>query len=183
MDMGQYTALIFIDLKKAFDTVHHEILLKKIKKYGVNGLKNALFKSYLTKRLQFCKVNGVSSTIDEINCGVPQGSCLGPQLFLIHINDLPFCLQNSDVTMHADDTISSMSKNIGDLNSKLNNDLACLKGWLHVNILTLNITKIQALVVGSRPILKEISNNVSEAPCFIIGETNIEIVQKKNIFE
>ena len=80
--------------------------------------------------------------------------------------------------MYADDTtISYTSKNIGDLNSKLNNDLACLKQWLHGNKLTLNVIKAQAMVLGSRPNLKKISNNVSEDPCFVIGETNIEIVQ------
>ena len=104
MDKGQYTAMIFVDLKKAFDTVNHEILLKKLEKYGVTGSENAWFASYLCNRRQFCRVNGVSSGLDDINCGVPQGSCLGPLLFMIYINDLPFSLQSCQVNMYADDT-------------------------------------------------------------------------------
>ena len=76
MDKGQYTAMIFVDLKKAFDSVNHEILLKKLEKYGVIGSENAWFASYLCNRRQFCRVNGVSSGLDDIKCGVPQGSCL-----------------------------------------------------------------------------------------------------------
>ena len=100
IDKGKYTGLIFIDLKKAFDTVDHEILLDKLKMYGVNGLENDWFTSYLDNRKQFCRINGSSSDVKGINCGVPQGSCLGPLLFLIYINDLPFSLQKSHVNMY-----------------------------------------------------------------------------------
>ena len=81
MDDGRYTAKIFIDLKKAFDTVDHDILLAKLRKYGVENLELAWFTSYLTKRRQFCKVNGICYKTKDIHCGVPQGSCLGPLLF------------------------------------------------------------------------------------------------------
>ena len=87
IDKGEYTGLTFIDLKKAFDTVDHNILLQKLAKYGVNGLEHDWFASCLNNRKQFCKVDGVSSGISDISCSVPQGSCLGPPLFLIYIND------------------------------------------------------------------------------------------------
>ena len=165
--------------KKAFDTVDHEILLTKLTKYGIIGLENTWFESYLSNRMQFCKVNGVSSKLDDINCGVPQGSCLGPLLFLIYINDLPFSLQNSQVTMYADDTtISYSSKNIDDLNENMNRDLNCLKQWLQGNKLSLNVMKTQAMVVGSRPNLKKISDKKIESPSFAIGDSQVEIVEK-----
>ena len=86
MDKGRFTATVFIDLKKAFDTVDHDILLQKLEKYGVIGLEHTWFSSYLKNRRQLCRVNGVASNMEEIKCGVPQGSCLGPLLFLIYIN-------------------------------------------------------------------------------------------------
>ena len=120
---------------------------------------------------------GISSKTKDINCGVPQGSCLGPLLFLIYINDLPLRLQNSEVTMFADDiTISYSSKNISGLSTKLNYDLHCVKQRLHYNKLTLNVIKTQAMIIGSRPNLKKISNDASEAPCFVTGDTNINTV-------
>ena len=109
MDKGKYTGLIFIDLKKAFDTVDHAILLKKLKIFGVTGLEHEYFISYLNNRRQFCKTNGTSSQLKELSRGVPQGSCLGPLLFLIYINDLPFSLLKSNVSMHADDTAIYLS--------------------------------------------------------------------------
>ena len=120
MDKGKYTAWIFKDLKKAIDTVDHSILLNELQKYGIKGLENDCFKSYITNRKQFCKINGISSKTEDINCGVPQGSWFVPLLFLIYINDLPFCFKTSEVTMYADDTmISYWSKNIGELSTKL----------------------------------------------------------------
>ena len=97
-------------------------------------------------------MNGVASNMEEITCGVLQGSCLGPFLFLIYINDLPFSLKNSEVAMYADDTIISYSsKDNDELNETLNSDLDSLKQWLEDNKLSLNVIKTQAMVIGSRP--------------------------------
>ena len=89
IDRKKFTAMIFIDLKKAFDTVDHKILLNKMRLYGIDGLEHQWFSSYLDNRRQFCWVNGVSYDPAKINIGVPQGSCLGSLLVLIYINDLP----------------------------------------------------------------------------------------------
>ena len=179
MDKGQYTAMVIIDLKKAFDTVDHDILLKKLTKYGTIGLENTWFASYLDNRMQFCRVNGVSSKLDNINGGVPQDSCLGPLLFLIYINYLPFSLQSSQVTMYADDTTISYSSNsIDDLNDNLNRNLNCLKQWLRGNKLSLNVIKTQAMVLGSRPNLKKIPEGKVQSPSLAIGDAQIESVEK-----
>ena len=165
MGKGRFTATVFIDFKKAFDTVNHDILLQKIEKYGVIGHEHIWFFSYMKNRRQLYRVNGVAPNIGEINCWVPQGSCLGSLLFLIYINDLPFSLKNSEVTMYTDDTsISCSSKNIHELNETLNGVLDSLKQWLEGNELSLKVIKTQAIVICSRPNLKKISDKLVPTP-------------------
>ena len=104
IDSGKYGCGIFIDLRKAFDTVNHGIILKKLEHYGVRGVLLNWFKSYLTDRKQYVFCNGESSDLKPINCGVPQGSVLGPLLFLIYINDLPNISNKLSFFLFADDT-------------------------------------------------------------------------------
>ena len=94
---------IFIDFKKAFDTVDHEIMLKKFECYGIRRHANMFFRSYLTNRRQFTVVNGVKSDIGIVKCGVPQGSVLGPLFFLLHINDIYRDVGYNAVRLFADD--------------------------------------------------------------------------------
>ena len=93
LDTGHFACGIFIDLQKAFDTVDHDILVSKLEYYGVRGIAKNWFSSYLQNRKQFVTINGYKSSLSAINFGVPQGSVLGPLLFLIYINDLNLCCE------------------------------------------------------------------------------------------
>ena len=134
--------MIFIDLEKAFDTVDHGVLPEKMKFYAISRIEHDLFRSYLNNRKQFCKVNGVSSDIKDIDIGMPQGSCLGPLLFLLYINDLPFALKKAETNMHADDTIISYSsKTLDELHMVLNAELIDIEKWLQGNKSSFNVVK------------------------------------------
>ena len=104
IDKGKFGCGIFIDLRKAFDTVNHKILLQKLDHYGIRGSALSWFESYLDNRKQYVYVNGETSDLKIISCGVPQGSVLGPLLFLLYINDLPNISNVLDFYLFADDT-------------------------------------------------------------------------------
>ena len=104
LDNNKFACGIFIDLQKAFDTVDHNILLHKLNHYGIRGISNNWFRSYLNNRQQFVSINGFESDKRSMDFGVPQGSVLGPLLFLIYINDLHNAIKYSLVHHFADDT-------------------------------------------------------------------------------
>jgi retron-type reverse transcriptase len=151
IDKGLLNEVIFIDLKKAFDTIDHTILLGKLRIYGVdeNGIK--LFESYLSNRSQRCCVNGELSETAKITCGMPQGSNLRPLLFFIHINDSPNCLNRASPRMFADDTnISIAANSVTELEQIINTELKNLHQWLLANTLSLNVDKTEFMTIGSR---------------------------------
>ena len=153
IDRGNVNAVVFLDLKKAFDTVDHDILLSKMNLYGIQGIALDWFRSYLTNRTLRCLVNGSLSRICSHKCRVPKGTILGPLLFLIYINDLPNCLTSCQPRMYADDTSSYITYADVDVNSiqlNLNHDLGNLNKWLISNKLTLNTAKTEFMLIGSR---------------------------------
>jgi len=142
LNSKKFAVSIVIDLKKAFDTVNTKILLHKLNNYGLRGHINTYLKSYLTNRLQYVQCQTSSSSLLPVTCGVPQGSVLGPILFLIYINDLPNAFSYNTPLIFADDTtLTFISNSIPSLTSHINEDLNSLHRWLIANKLTLNIMK------------------------------------------
>ena len=137
-----YPCGIFLDFSKAFDTVNHNILLSKLEFYGIRGVFKDLFTSYLRNRMQMMSLASVNSDIQTVCCGVPQGSVLGPLLFLICINDFHNYSELLDFHLFADDaSLFFKHKDINILESEINSELANVHNWLSANQLSLNIEK------------------------------------------
>ena len=136
----------FVDLQKAFDTVNHEILLEKLDHYGIRGVTKQWFKSYLTDRKQFVSINGFNSDVKTLRHGVPQGSVLGPLLFLLYINDLHLAIKHSKVYHFADDTnLLQINESFKQTQKYLNFDFKFLHKWLLANKISLNCDKTELI--------------------------------------
>ena len=140
MDNKLFSCAVFIDLKKAFDTVDHSILLKKLYCYGIRGITNTWFESYPLNRTQSIEINGFKSSKDPNPYDVPQGSVLGPLLFLLYINDITKASSKPRFFLFADDTnLLYANKNLKTLENTVNTEFIKLCDWLTANKLTLNI--------------------------------------------
>ena len=152
-------------MRKAFETVNHEILLKKLEHYGIRGTALTWFESYLFKRKQFVFHNGESSQSQYLTCGVPQGSVLGPLLFLIYINDLPNISNVLEFFLFADDTNIYYEADTPDnLELIVNRELKKLRTWLIVNRLLLNIEKTNFVVFHpyNKPLRQSITLKINK---------------------
>ena len=151
MDRGHYNLVVFLDIKKAFDTVNHDILLKQLEMYGLGESALALLRNYLTDRTKKCNLQGILSKQRKIPCGIPQGSILGLLLFTIYINDLPNCFKHTTPRMFADDTsLTAAGETLSEVEKRANEDLKNVRNWLSANKLNLNIAKTEYVLIGSR---------------------------------
>jgi hypothetical protein len=143
----EFTISVFLDLSKAFDTVNHSLLLNKLEYYNFSDSSLSLFRNYLTNRFTITKLNNSFSKKEKTTIGVPQGSILGPLLFIIYINDMGFLNLTSTLHLFADDTTISLShKNTDTLIQKLTDDLIIICNWLKNNRLIVNLAKTNAIL-------------------------------------
>ena len=156
---NQITGLCLLDIAKCFDTIDHELLLKKLSLYGIKGMELKWFGSYLFQRQQAVKCNGNLSPFIEMTSGVPQGSVLGPFLFLLFVNDISsFATNGCMLNLFADDTIIYASgDNIEEVHYKLQSCLDNVSKWYNRNRLLINIEKSKVMVIGNSYQLKALN--------------------------
>lgn len=151
MDKGKICGAVFLDLSKAFDTINHTILLNKLSDIGVCNGDLAWFNSFLSSRFLRTACGPELSDSLECNMGVPQGSILGPLLFIVYINNLPSVVDHVQVSLYADDTVLYyFSSSVNDVEARLNADLEKIGDWLINNYLTLNTSKSKVMLIGSK---------------------------------
>ncbi len=173
MDEGRLCGVLFLDLKKAFDTVDHNIAIRLLSQLNLSSATLDWFTNYLTNRKQLTKVNNVCSDIKPINCGVPQGSILGPLIFILYMNSLPNVLTKSETYLYADDTaIICTGNSIHEINETMRSELACAATWMRDHRLSLNYTKTKVMYYGTSHALKQINDTTLQT-----GRSEIEIVK------
>ena len=174
LDDRQIACGIFIDLEKAFGTVSHDILLEKLDHYGIRGISNDWFRSYLSDRSQFVSINGFNSDYKTIKYCVPQGSVLGPLLFLIFINDLNIAIKHSETFHFADDTcLLNLKDSVKQINKVVNKDLKFLVQWLNANKTSLNVAKTEVVILRrKKKQLDKPSNYVRYLGVYLDGYLN-----------
>ena len=160
LEDNMLTCGIFLDISKAFDSIDHSILLSKLYKYGVRGNTLNWFMNYLSNRYQFVSMNNASSSFLRIECGVPQGSTLGPILFILYINDLPRVSTKQKFLLYADDTnILHENTDANAIIKTINMEMQKIMEWLKSNKLHINVNKTVTMLFNTRQKRVNINEN------------------------
>jgi hypothetical protein len=162
LDDNKFTIGVFIDLRKAFDTIDHELLIKKMEYFGIRGVVNNWLSSYLSNRKQYVQINNSSSNLLDMVCGVPQGSVLGPILFIMYINDICNVSSILKMILFADDTnLFKSGYNINSLCTEMSQELSKLNTWFSVNKLSLNVSKTNFILFAGKKCINDINININ----------------------
>ena len=168
INLGKYSINLFIDFKKAFDTLNHNILLQKLELYGIRGPVFNLIKSYLSNRGMRVKIGDSFSSYRFVNIGIPQGSILGPLLFILYVNDMPGFTDEIFTVMYADDSnFCASNKSAHDLFGGINGKIELLYNWATCNRLSINSEKSFYMSISNR-------NLPVNLPAVILNNTNLE---------
>ena len=159
MDRGEVNGVIMLDLRKAFDLISHECLLEKLRIYQCDDNSSKWFRSYLTGRTQQTAIKGHLSETAVITAGVPQGSILGPLLFILYMNDLPLHIDNN-IDMFADDsTLYTTGHNVAEIQRSLQNNLNAVTTWCEDNRMVLNVAKTKCMLITTKQRRHHLRNN------------------------
>ncbi len=173
-DKGNFTGLVLMDLQKAFDTVNHDIILNKLRTIGFKDDCIKWFRSYLCNRKQFTDVNGQHSEFENVTCGVPQGSILGPLLFLVYVNDMSASVQ-CELYLYADDSaLLTTGKSIEHIESVLEGELKNVSKWLIDNKLSLHLGKTESVIYGPPKKVKDRVMNINIDGIMIKGKDSVK---------
>ena len=148
MSQGNYVGMILLDVRKAFDSVNHVILCKKLEAMGI---RSGWFKSYLSDRKQLVSIDGTKSSLQTITCGVPQGSLLGPLLYLCYSNDMEISVQNKLLQYADDSVIIAFNKDYKVVANMLSSDLISCNQWLVDNKLSLHVGTTECILFATKP--------------------------------
>lgn len=173
LEKGGVVGAVFLDLSKAFDTVNHSVLLRKLSNYNLSLSALQWVESYLSDRVQCVRVKSKLSTSKANDMGVPQGSVLGPLLFALYTNDLPSVCGEVDMQMYADDTVVYVhGSDATSVANKLTNVMGNILNWLSSASLTLNVNKTVAMYFTKTQRLK------SSFPCIYANQSQIKVVKE-----